>query len=91
MLCVGKVDLLLHSSLTWQWVEVDSQLHTSATLPLGIGPLLPIALETEWAPKLVCMFWKIEISPAPCQESSLNHAAHSFITKLTKLYWLLLD
>jgi len=38
-------------------MEVSGQLHTPAALPQGNEPLVPIAYEAGWAPKLVWKWW----------------------------------
>jgi hypothetical protein len=45
-------------------MEVISQSHTPAFLPLEKDPLVPIGWEAMWPPELVCVLWRREKSPA---------------------------
>jgi hypothetical protein len=38
----GGMEIELHLLFTWHWIEVSSQLHALATLPMGKVPSVPI-------------------------------------------------
>jgi len=43
---------------TWHWMEISGQLYALAALPLWKELPLRIHKESEWAPRLVCMFYR---------------------------------
>jgi hypothetical protein len=58
----GGVDVLLHSSLSWELDVGDRSVYAPAVLPSYKAPQLPVEYDAGWSPETVWTFWRREIA-----------------------------